>query len=123
MDSVVAVALVAAVVAVAATILLVRWVRSRHVLGTAEDQATYRILHVTSLASPELRAGLRHGAEPAAKHLLQLLGAPAVALTDGDSTLAWAGAGALHADAVPRHAETTLSGGSTEVLEIGRAHV
>ncbi|MGH8826041.1 MAG: sensor histidine kinase [Jiangellaceae bacterium] len=117
MSSPVVVAVVATLGLVAAAALLARLVRSRHVLGTAEDQATYRILHITSLASPELRAGLTIGSQKAARHLRALLGTPAVALTDGDQILAWEGTGQQHADAVTVHAARTLDGGSTVVLD------
>ncbi|NED95765.1 hypothetical protein G1H11_10615 [Phytoactinopolyspora alkaliphila] len=114
-SSVVVLIVVAALVVVAA-IVLVRLIRSRTVLGTAENQTTYRILHTTSLASPELRAGLGAGAERAARHLRDLLGTTALALTDGDGVVGWAGAGGHHTHDVNRHAAKALDGGSAEVL-------
>lgn len=113
-----ALVVVGATVVVVVGVLLVRLVQSRLALGTPEDQATYRILHITGLASPELRAGLEAGAERAARHLHNLLGTTALALTDGDTTLAWEGPSAAeHAPAVPRHAVPALDNGSTEVLD------
>ncbi|TDE00506.1 sensor histidine kinase [Jiangella asiatica] len=109
---------VAAVIVVAlAAVLLTRLVRSRLVLGSTEDQTTYRILHTTSLASPELRAGLVAGADKAARHLRELLATPALALTDGESVVTWDGAGgSVHVHDVRRHAARALSGGYTDVL-------
>ncbi|SEF12984.1 sensor histidine kinase [Jiangella alba] len=106
-----------AVVAVSlAAVLLTRLVRSRLVLGTTEDQTTYRILHTTSLASPELRAGLAAGADKAVRHLRELLATPAMALTDGDDVVTWDGVGAnQHVHDVRRHAARALDGG-TDVL-------
>lgn len=113
-----AVVVVIVVVLLAAiAVPLARLVRSRLVLGTTENQTTYRILHTTSLASPELRAGLANGADRAAKHLRELLATPALAITDGDSVTAWDGVGGTHADEVNRHAAHALTSGSTEVLD------
>ncbi|WP_026874337.1 sensor histidine kinase [Jiangella gansuensis] len=109
---------VAAVIVVAlAAVLLTRLVRSRLVLGSTEDQTTYRILHTTSLASPELRAGLTAGADKAVRHLRELLATPALALTDGDDVVTWDGAGGgVHVHDVRRHAARALDGGYTDVL-------
>ena len=91
--------------------------RSRRALGTPADQVTYRTLHTASLASPALRAGLTEtSAEKAIKHLRTLLGARAVALTDGELCLAWDGAGQAHAPGVPGHARAAVEGGRTVVL-------
>lgn len=101
----------------AGAVLLVWFVRSRLVLGTPQDQAAYRVLHLTSLASPELRAGLESGAEKAVRHLRDLLGTPALALTDGTTMLAWDGTGAeQHAQHVVSHARDVVRDGSTVVL-------
>ncbi|PSL05389.1 two-component system LytT family sensor kinase [Haloactinopolyspora alba] len=118
MDSTVVVSVVVAALVATAGVLLVRLVRSRVVLGTSENQTTYRVLHTTSLASPELRAGLAAGADRAAKHLRELLATPALALTDGDEVTAWDGAGSgAHAEHVGEHAAQALAAGSTEVLD------
>lgn len=101
----------------AGAVLLTWFVRSRLVLGTPEEQATYRVLHISSLATPELRAGLEAGAERAARHLRDLLGTPALALTDGTSMLAWDGAGeSVHAQHAVSHAHSPVRDGSTVVL-------
>ncbi|MCK0113247.1 histidine kinase [Ornithinimicrobium sp. F0845] len=116
MDTVLTVAIGVLIVATGA-VLLTWFVRSRLVLGTPEDQATYQVLHVTGLATPELRAGLEAGAEKAVRHLRDLLGTPAVALTDGTRLLAWDGVGAdVHAQHAVSHAVNAVRDGSTVVL-------
>ncbi|WP_109471366.1 sensor histidine kinase [Ornithinimicrobium cavernae] len=116
MDTALAVAIGLLIVAAGAA-LLTWFVRSRLVLGTTEDQATYRVLHISSLATPPLRAGLEAGAERAARHLRDLLGTPALALTDGTSVLAWDGTGNdAHAQHAVSHAQSVVRDGSTVVL-------
>ncbi len=111
-------AAVAALV-LAAAVPLIRLVRSRLVFSTTENQTTYRTLHTTSLASPELRTGLASGAPRAAPHLRELLATPALALTDGDEVTTWDGAGSSHSGDIHRHATRVLETGSTEVLDPG----
>ena len=97
----------------AGAVLLTWFVRSRLVLGTPEEQATYRVLHISSLATPGLRAGLEAGAERAARHLRDLLGTPALSLTDGTSMLAWDGTGeSFHAQHAVSHAQSPVRTGS-----------
>jgi len=116
MDTVLTVTIGVLIVA-AGAVLLTWFVRSRLVLGTPEDQATYQVLHMTSLATPELRAGLEAGAEKAVRHLRDLLGTPAVALTDGTRLLAWDGVGAdVHAQHAVSSAVDAVRDGSTVVL-------
>jgi len=113
--AVVAVTLVVLVL-VALALPLLRAGRTRRFFGTPADRATYATLHTASLAAPPLRSGLTAaGANRAARHLRALLGTPAVALTDGDSLLAWDGAHDAHGAATVEH--------SKEVLEDGRTHV
>lgn len=98
------------------TALAVGAVRRSRDLGTPADRATFATLHTASLAAPHLREGLTPtGASRAAKHLRTLLGTPAVALTDGSSTLAWDGAGDHHAAAAVQHAAGVLGTGRSEV--------
>lgn len=116
MDTALAVGIGLLIIAAGAA-LLTWFVRSRLVLGTTEDQATYRVLHMSSLATPALRAGLQAGSERAARHLRDLLSVPAVALTDGTRVLAWDGTGAdAHALHAVSHAQGTVRDGSTAVL-------
>ena len=70
-------------------------------LGSEADRATFRTLHTASLASPALREGLTSAsAERAVRHLRDLLGTPALAVTDTAGCLAWDGEGAHHEDQV-----------------------
>ena len=116
MDTVLAVG-VGLLIIVAGAVLLTWFVRSRLVLGSQEDQATYRVLHLSSLATAELRAGLGAGSGRAARHLRALLGTPAVALTDGTATVAWDGTGeTAHAPHTVTHAQDCFRNGSTVVL-------
>lgn len=80
--------------------ILDRWGRGQ--LGSESDRATFRTLHTASLASPALRGGLdRSSAERSIRHLRSLLGAPAVALTDGAELLAWDGRAQHHSAQAP----------------------
>ncbi len=75
-------------------LLIATVVRGRARLGSEGDMATYRTLHVASLAAPSLRGGLTIKHAPrSAKHLRRLLGVPALAITDLSEVLAWDGAG------------------------------
>jgi two-component system LytT family sensor kinase len=61
------------------------------------DRATYATLHTASLASQHLGDGLTpDAAERAGRHLLSILGAHAVSITDTGSVLSWTGAGDHH---------------------------
>jgi two-component system LytT family sensor kinase len=90
----------------------------RDQLGSQADRATFRTLHTASLASPPLRAGLTAvAAERSLKYLRALLGAPAVAITDTGSLLAWDGGHAAHGGQSAGLAEATLGHGRTVVLD------
>lgn len=87
-------------------------------LGTQADRATYRTLHTALLASPPLREGLtKSAAERSLKYLRSLLGAPAVAMTDSASTLAWEGGVTNHIKQPMKIAATTLAHGRTVVMD------
>ncbi|MEP7333260.1 MAG: histidine kinase [Terracoccus sp.] len=87
-------------------------------LGTEADRATYRTLHTALLASPPLRTGLHAAsAERSLKHLRTLLGAPALAMTDTTTLLAWEGSRAHHAPQTTVIAAPTLEHGRTTVLD------
>jgi two-component system, LytTR family, sensor kinase len=93
--------------------------RRRH-LGTQADRATFRTLHSASLASPALRGGLtRESAERSIRHLHDLLGSPALALTDTATTLAWHGGGQHHEDQCKELAFATVERGSTRMFDRG----
>ena len=96
--------------------------RRRH-LGTDSDRATFRTLHTASLASPALREGLTEAsAERAVRHLRELLGSSAVALTDTARLLAWDGAGTHHADRVPHLVAATLERNGTRAFDRDELH-
>ncbi|MCB8955336.1 MAG: histidine kinase [Nocardioides sp.] len=93
--------------------------RRRH-LGTEADRATFRTLHSASLASPALRSGLNRGsAERSIRHLHELLGTPALALTDTTRVLAWDGAGQHHEEQAAALAVATVERGSTRMADRG----
>ena len=83
--------------------------------GSEADRATFRTLHTASQASPALREGLTaSSAERAIRHLRDLLGTPALALTDTTDCLAWDGEGAHHRDQVSALVATTVDKGRTQ---------
>jgi len=109
-----------AVLLVAGTVVgLRRFAGWRPALGTRADLASFETLHLASLASPALRAGLTEaGATKAVKHLRALLGSRAVALTDGDRLLAWDGDGQDGlAKSATEHAHSVMSTGRSQVLQ------
>ncbi|GAB2867069.1 histidine kinase [Actinocorallia aurea] len=96
-------------VAFAAAVLLLVRLRRRDLGGPAE-RAAFETLHKASLAAPALRRGLtRSGAEKAARHLRELLGADDLAITDREEVLTG-----------PRDGVMELAAHS---LETGRARV
>ncbi len=95
-----------------------RWRRPH--LGTEADRATFRTLHSASLAAPALREGLTPGsAERSIRHLHDLLGTPALALTDIEGLLAWQGAGQHHQEQSAALARATVERGSTRMFDRG----
>ncbi len=117
MEPLVAVLLVAALVAVPALVLW-RVLRGRRELGSSPaERATFETLHTASLAAPPLRAGLTEaGTQKASRHLRELLGSPALAITDEHRLLVYDGEGDHHAHEAFAHAAKTLAGGRTQVL-------
>ncbi|WP_336205463.1 sensor histidine kinase [Nonomuraea sp. LPB2021202275-12-8] len=102
------------------SIVLWRVMRGRRELGTSPaERATFETLHTASLAGPPLRAGLTaDGALRASRHLRELLGSSALAITDGERLLVYDGAGEHHAAQAFEHAGATLRDGRTQVLAI-----
>jgi two-component system LytT family sensor kinase len=95
------------------------WLRPGH-LGSESDRATFRTLHTASLAAPPLRAGLNEAsAGRSARFLRELLGTPAVALTDTGSVLAWDGRFGHHADQAAGLASQVVTDGVTVVNDRG----
>ncbi|WP_460710821.1 sensor histidine kinase [Nocardioides dilutus] len=84
-------------------------------LGSEADRATFRTLHAASLASPALREGLTSAtAERAVRHLRNLLGTPALAVTDTEDCLTWDGEGDHHRAQVRGLVATTVEKGRTQ---------
>ncbi|MGJ7439819.1 sensor histidine kinase [Aquipuribacter sp. MA13-6] len=87
------------------------------------DRARFDTLHLTALAAPSLRQGLSvAGARPAARHLRQLLGTPALAMVSTTELLAWEGAdddNGGHAGRAVAHAERAVRESRTRVLAAG----
>ncbi|MFR9800359.1 sensor histidine kinase [Streptomyces sp. MS06] len=84
-------------------------------------QAAFEALHRASLAAPALRGGLTEAsAGAAARHLRELLGVPALAVTDTERLLTWDGARKHHAPQVLDHASEVLGGGRTVVVGADR---
>jgi two-component system LytT family sensor kinase len=109
-----------AMLLVAGTVIgLRRFAGWRPALGTRADLASFETLHLASLASPALRAGLTEaGATKSVKHLRALLGSRAVALTDGERLLAWDGDGQDElAKSATAHAQSVMRTGRSQVLE------
>ncbi len=95
-----------------------RWRRPQ--LGTEADRATFRTLHSASLAAPALREGLTvDSAERSIRHLHDLMGSPAVALTDTEGPLAWVGTGTHHREQAAGLARATVERGSTRMFDRG----
>jgi two-component system, LytTR family, sensor kinase len=96
-----------------------RWGVGRRLTSDA-DRARFDTLHLTALAAPSLRQGLSPaGARPAARHLRELLGTPALALVSTTELLAWEGsddAGGDHAAAAVAHAQRAVQESRTRVL-------
>jgi two-component system, LytTR family, sensor kinase len=89
-------------------------------LGSEAERATFRTLHTASLASPALREGLTtRSAERAARHLRDLLGTPALAVTDTAGCLAWDGEGAHHEPQVAALVAATVERGRTQSFSRG----
>ncbi|MGA8978579.1 MAG: histidine kinase [Pedococcus sp.] len=85
------------------------------------DHATHATLHTASLAARHLQDGLTpEGVGRAAKHLRQLLGSPAIAVTDAGALLAWDGIADHHARHAREDAEEVLRTGHTIVLGPGQ---
>jgi two-component system LytT family sensor kinase len=115
-------ALAAIAGAVVLGVVIAGWVRGRARMGTEGQMATYRTLHIASLAAPALRAGLTESAaQRSVKHLRNLLGVQALAITDDFSTLAWDGVGDKQREVAATHARAALDSGSAVVLSAVQA--
>ena len=115
-----------AVVAIAGAIVLgvivARTVRGRARLGSEGDMATYRTLHLASLAAPSLRGGLTTAAaQRSVKHLRTLLSVEALAITDRTDVLAWDGVGDRARTVALAHAGVALDTGAAAALTAAQA--
>ncbi|GAB1822588.1 sensor histidine kinase [Herbidospora sp. RD11066] len=119
MEPLVAVLVVVALVGVPAVVLW-RVLRGRRELGSGPaERATFETLHTASLAAPPLRAGLTQaGVLKASRHLRQLLGSPAIAITNAEELLVYDGTGDHHAREAFDHATSTLKDGRIQVLQL-----
>jgi two-component system LytT family sensor kinase len=82
--------------------------------GGWKDEATYTALHLAAMAAPSLRMGLnRDSARRAVRHLRELLGTQAVAITSTEAALAWDGP---CTDEVLTYARTALASGRPRVF-------
>jgi two-component system LytT family sensor kinase len=80
------------------------------------DRATYATLHTASLASQHLGDGLTpDAAERAGRHLLSILGAHAVSLSDTGGVLSWTGTGEHHRRQALELGDQTRTSGRTVV--------
>ncbi|QAY72834.1 sensor histidine kinase [Agromyces protaetiae] len=106
-----AVGVVAGALAVGVVVLLRRLVLANRDLGTDEERATYRTLHLASRAAAHLRGGLEEPeAARAVKHLRALLGARSVALVDLSGGVAVDGDDSVRSAAAAIAAEVAQSG-------------
>lgn len=113
-------------IVVAGTFLLVllAWTALRRLRRrgfiSATDHATYETLHRVSLAGRYLSEGLTsEGSEKAAKHLLAILGARALAITDQSAVMSWTGPGDTHRARTLDLVAATLADGRTVVTSDG----
>lgn len=104
-------------VVVPVVVFVLRRDRLRRDEGTVAERVTYETLHKAWSAAPPLRAGLGPDtARKAARHLRDLLGTPALAISDESRVLAWDGAAEHHAAHAIELAGSAFSSGSTQVL-------
>jgi two-component system LytT family sensor kinase len=108
-------ALAVTVIVPAVALYRVLWVR--RAFSTASEQATYNVLHKANEAAPPFRAGLtRTAAAKSIRALHQLLGGPAVALTDETDLLAWDGSADHHAPQAAALAAGVVASGRAKVI-------
>ena len=109
-----AIILIAVAVALAGAVMF--WKRGARRVGTGSQRATYEALHTATLAVSALRDGLTAGsAVKAAPALRQLLGTPAVAISDQTSLIAYEGS-QRHADALQHCLNEVVRSGRSQIL-------
>jgi two-component system, LytTR family, sensor kinase len=110
-----AVVVVATMLLLWLAVWLLRRSRRRGFLSEV-DRATYATLHTASLASQHLGDGLTpDAAERAGRHLLSILGAHAVSLSDTGGVLSWTGTGEHHRRQALELGDQTRTSGRTVV--------
>jgi two-component system, LytTR family, sensor kinase len=98
-----------------------RWLRRHPGFDGRAGQAAFEALHRASLAAPALRGGLNESsAGAAARHLRQLLGVRALAVTDTERPLTWDGIGKHHTAHAMGLAAEVLGDGRTAVSKADR---
>jgi two-component system, LytTR family, sensor kinase len=94
-----------------------RVLRVRRAFSTAAEQATYNVLHKANEAAPPFRAGLTTtAAAKSIRDLHQLLGCPAVALTNETDLLAWDGPADHHGVQAAGLAAGVVASGRSKVV-------
>ncbi len=105
------------VTVLAPAVALYRVLRVRRAFSTGSEQATYNVLHTANEAAPPFRAGLTSvAAGKSIRALHQLLGCPAVALTDETDLLAWDGPADHHGDQAAGLAADVVATGRSKVV-------
>ncbi len=111
-----AIVVLALLLLAALAVPLVTRQRQRRGFSTVEERIAFQTLHTVSQAAPPLRSGLTaSSAARSARHLRELLGAPAIAITGPEGLLAWEGPGEHHAE--------RLLGAAQAVARTGRPAV
>jgi two-component system LytT family sensor kinase len=112
-----ALAVLALLAALGATVYGVVRLRARRGIATATQRATYDVLHTVGLAAEPLRAGLSPAsAGKAVRHLRALIGAAGLAVTDTSRVLAFDGTGEHHREQLLAAAAKAVSSGRPAVL-------
>jgi len=115
-----AVVVLALLLAAALLVPAVNRQRQRRGFSTVDERVAFQALHLASQAAPPLRLGLtRQSAGRAAKHLRELLGAPAIAMTNVDGLLTWEGPGEHHSAQLVEAAKGPLRTGRPTVIAYG----
>jgi two-component system, LytTR family, sensor kinase len=110
-------AVVALVVALAGAVYAVVRLRARRGIATAAQKATYDVLHTAGLAAEPLRAGLTPStARRAARYLRALVGAPGLAIADGQDLIGFDGRGEHHRGQLAAAAAKAIATSRSTVL-------
>jgi len=117
MDLTATVAIAVLVLALCGAVYLITGARGRRGIATAEERATYDVLHRAGLAAEPLRAGLDVGtAAKAVRHLRALVGSTALGIGDGTRLLALDGPGDHHLTQIEAALPRVVASGRTAVL-------